>query len=177
MRENRRTSAALPVSLALLLQNKSVWKVQLQGLYIWIIHKQLLTQQGPTAQAECMIANSLSHFVSVISTDRMQHGIAAGPCYTAPSTVAERAQLTQTEHLHFDSTNKQNKSKERKSKERSMFTKNTDGTSKCRDAARGAQHNKSGFQHGFQTTLKSDQHAPTCELLNITTCWWCWKMS
>lgn len=48
-------------------------KTAVKGLYIWIIHKQLLTQQGPTAQAETMMPNSLSRFVSMISTDMLQH--------------------------------------------------------------------------------------------------------
>lgn len=68
------TSAVLPVSFT----KQICLETAVKWLYIWIIHKQLLTQQGPTAQAECMIANSLSHFVSIISTDKIQQRITVG---------------------------------------------------------------------------------------------------
>lgn len=43
--EHRQTSAVLPATLTLLLQNKCVWKLQLKAFYLWIKTQQI---QGPT---------------------------------------------------------------------------------------------------------------------------------
>lgn len=79
--EHRQTSAVLPATLTLLLQNKCVWKLQLKAFYLWI---KTATNSRPNTQVECTITNSLSHFVPTLSTDKTQQ-VLREVCGTAQS--------------------------------------------------------------------------------------------